>query len=53
MEDGVTCAFKWDINYLTWKEFSNAMITQKGHIWEKCLLADLVCGGLNFSYDFM
>lgn len=52
MESGAS-AFKWDVNYVTWKEFSKAIITQKGPIWEKSISADLLCGGLDFSSDFM
>ncbi|KAF8624188.1 hypothetical protein AX14_011811, partial [Amanita brunnescens Koide BX004] len=51
MENG-TSAFKWDVDYVAWKEFSDAMMTMKGPIWEKSLSADLLCGGLDFSCDF-
>ena len=53
MMESEASAFKWDVNYATWKEFSNAVITQKGPIWEKYTSADLLCGGLDFSHDFM
>ena len=51
--DSGQCLFKWDVNYFAWKDFSNAIITHEGQIWEKCISADLVCGGLDFSLDFM
>jgi hypothetical protein len=45
--------FQWDVNYVTWREFSKAVIGKRGHIWDKIISAHLVCGGLDFSCDFM
>lgn len=52
MEDG-TGVFQWDVAYISWKDFFKAVIGQKGHIWDKIVSAHLVCGGLDFSCDFM
>ncbi|KAF8324810.1 hypothetical protein F5887DRAFT_1086014 [Amanita rubescens] len=52
MERGIG-VFQWEVNYVTWREYSKAIISSEGHTWDMCISAKLICGGLNFSSDFM
>jgi hypothetical protein len=43
----------WDVRFLSWRAFADAVITRKGHIWSLLLNANLLIGGVNFTNDFL
>lgn len=44
---------KWDIRFLGWKAFANAVVNQSGPVWDLILGAKLLIGGVNFSASFL
>ena len=43
----------WDVKFLNWTKFTNAMIAQTGPNWDMLNGADLVIGGINFTNAFL
>lgn len=43
----------WDIRFLKWETFSQAVIAQDGYIWNLILNAHLLIGGVNFANNFL
>jgi hypothetical protein len=44
---------KWDVKFVNWKLFSEAVISQDGNLWNILTSADLVIGGVNFTGNFL
>ena len=44
---------KWDVRFMSWIDFKEAVISREGRIWDILTTADLVIGGVNFTSFFL
>lgn len=43
----------FELEYLDWELFNDAVSTQSGEIWDWLCEADLIIGGVDFCGDFL
>lgn len=43
----------WKVTYVSWKDYTDAVLEGKGEMWNSFEKADLIIGGMDFSCDFM
>ena len=43
----------WELQYVSWEEYKEALVGGFGQMWNNFLEGDLVFGGMDFSCDFM
>ena len=43
----------WDVRFVAWKPFSDAVVNQTGPVWDLILGAKLLIGGVNFAHSFL
>jgi len=44
---------QWDVRFLKWKVFAEAVIKQSGRVWQDICNAHLLFGGVNFTNNFL
>jgi len=44
---------KWDLTFLSWTDFKEAVISQAGMTWDILTTANLVIGGVDFTSFFL
>lgn len=43
----------WEVEYVSWVNYRDAITTGDGETWKSLKEADLVFGGMDFSCDFL
>lgn len=43
----------WEVSFVTWKEYKNAVLQGEGEMWDKFEMGHLIIGGMDFSCDFL
>lgn len=43
----------WEVQYVSWSDYREAIITGEGETWQNLQKGDLVFGGMDFSSDFL
>jgi len=43
----------WEVEFVTWDNYKEALLEGGGEMWTKFEKADLVFGGMDFSCDFL
>jgi hypothetical protein len=43
----------WDVRFLEWNKFTQALISRQGFAWDLLVKAHLVIGGVNFTSRFL
>ena len=43
----------WNLTYLSWRSFREAVLRGKGDLWDGLVESDLVIGGMDFAMDFL
>ena len=43
----------WEVRYLNWEAYANALQERGGQLWTDLLKADIIMGGINFATDFL
>lgn len=43
----------WDVEYVSWEDYKEALLKGKGDMWKRFEDAGLVFGGMDFSCDFL
>jgi hypothetical protein len=44
---------QWDVRFLNWKVFTDAVIKQSGRVWQDICKAHFLFGGVNFTNNFL
>ena len=44
---------EWSVTYVTWDDYTKAVLKGTGEMWVSFEKADLIIGGMDFSCDFM
>jgi hypothetical protein len=44
---------RWDVTYLNWRTFREAVLSGEGEVWDGLVQGALVIGGMDFAMDFM
>jgi hypothetical protein len=43
----------FELEYVDWKQFKDAVSIQSGEVWDWLCGADLIIGGVDFNNDFL
>ena len=43
----------WNLTYVSWQDFSHAILAMEGDLWTQMVKGDLVIGGMDFHSDFL
>jgi hypothetical protein len=44
---------QWEVTYVSWEDYTKAVLEAKDEMWISFEKADLIIGGMNFAIDFM
>ncbi len=44
---------QWDVRFVGWKDFAEAVVSREGDIWNLLTNTDVLIGGVNFTSNFL